>query len=192
MNKTAKVILGLSGSFIVGITTYYIVTNDRASATIEKPITNPEKDTLALVKVPVLSAKEAESKKIVEVSNALGIDGKDFKPTKDEGVYINSTNDKLLVIKEDVWKLLISKVQKKFPKLAEDCLFKRPVDGLSDYEFVGLLTHFSDSKKSAITVAYEATEIKRGNARTFAGGNICCDCEGESLVPQQMDAIIIK
>jgi hypothetical protein len=35
-------------------------------------------------------------------------------------------------------------------------------------------------------------EIRQGEANSFAGGEICCDCEGEALIPQQLDAVIDK
>jgi hypothetical protein len=64
---------------------------------------------------------------------------------------------------------------------------------LSDYDFIGLLTHFSDDKDSKLTTAYLATEIRNGKLKSYAGGNICCNCEdGEPLVPQKIDAVIVK
>lgn len=63
---------------------------------------------------------------------------------------------------------------------------------LKEYKFVGLLTYFTNTKDSKITTAYKAIEIRNGNAKTFAGGGICCDCEGEPLITQQTDAVIDK
>jgi hypothetical protein len=36
-------------------------------------------------------------------------------------VYTNSTNDKILIIREDVWNKIIRKAKKKFPNMANDC-----------------------------------------------------------------------
>ena len=87
---------------------------------------------------------------------------------------------------------MIRKVQKKFPNIGKDCNYKYEKPELSEYKFVGLLTYFAASKNNKITTAYKAIEIRNGNAKSFAGGGICCDCEGEPLVAQQVDAVIIK
>ena len=63
---------------------------------------------------------------------------------------------------------------------------------LSEYKFVGLLTYLADSKNTETTAAYRAIEIRKGNVKSFAGGQICCDCVGEPLVAQQVDAVIVK
>ncbi len=185
MKQITKIIIGLLGLTVIGIVTYYIVSNDRKSNVIEKPITNPEQDTL-------VTANVIEDSILVKISNSLGIDGDEFKPTDVEGVYTNLTNDKLLVINEDIWKTLINKVQKKLPKIANDCIDEYPIPDLSNYKFIGLLTYLTDSKDNKKTLAYTATEVKSGNTNSYAGGEICCDCEGEALIPQQMDAVIVK
>jgi len=185
MKQITKIIIALLGLTVISIVTYYIVSNNRKSNVIEKPITNPEQDTLVTVKVN-------EDSILVEISNSLGIEGEEFKPTEFKGVYSNLTNDKLLVIKEDIWKTLINKVQHKFPKIADDCSVEYPIPDLSNYKFIGLLTYFTDSKDNKKTTAYTATEVRSGNANSYAGGDICCDCEGEALIPQQMDAVIVK
>jgi hypothetical protein len=63
---------------------------------------------------------------------------------------------------------------------------------LTEYDFVGLLTYFVENNNSNTTIAYSAIEIRKGKAKTFAGGNICCTCEGEPLVSQKVDAVIVK
>ena len=64
---------------------------------------------------------------------------------------------------------------------------------LSNYNFIGLLTHFTNTKDSKLTTAYGATEIRNGKLKSYAGGSICCDCqEGEPLVLQKIDAVIVK
>ena len=83
----------------------------------------------------------------------------------------------MLVIKEDVWKKIIRKVQKKLPNIAEDCNQKYEMPNLSEYKFVGLLTYLADSKNTKTTSAYTAIEIRNGNAKSFSGGEICCDCD---------------
>jgi hypothetical protein len=122
----------------------------------------------------------------------LSIDGEEFILTDVEGVYSNSTKDKMLVIKKDVWKKIIRKIQKKIPNIAKDCNYEYGIPDLSEYEFVGLLTYLADSKNAKITTAYSAIEIRNGNAKSFAAGNICCNCKGEPLIPQQLDAVIVK
>jgi hypothetical protein len=42
------------------------------------------------------------------------------------------------------------------------------------------------------TTAYGAIEIKNGNAKSYAGGEICCTCEGEPLVAQKVDAVVVR
>lgn len=186
MKSITKIINGLVGFIAVGLLTYYVVTKDKNMDQIEKPITSPDQDTVATA----LVIKDTIPDRI---KNALSIDGDEFTLTEDEGVYINSTKDKMLVIQEDIWEKIIRKTQKKFPNIATSCDLKYKIPDLTEYKFVGLLTHFADSKSSKKTSAYQAIEIKKGNAKSFAGGNICCDCEGgEPLVPQQVDAVIIK
>ena len=123
----------------------------------------------------------------------MSIDGESFTPTVDEGVYTNTTKDKILVLKEDIWKTMIKNTQRKFPKTADDCSFQYTMPNLSNYKFIGLLTHFTDNKDSKLTTAYRATEIRNGKLKSYSGGSICCDCEnGEPLVPQKIDAVIVK
>jgi hypothetical protein len=186
MNKITKIILGLVGLSVIGIMTFYIVTKDKTSKSHKKAITNPTLDTVAIANV-------IEDSSLITISRALGVDGEQFTQTKEAGVYSTITNDKLLVIDKNIWKKLIKKIKKKIPQIAEDCKYEYSVYELSNYKFIGLLTYLSSSKNNNNTIAYRATEIKQGEAYSFAGGQICCGCEGgEALVPQQLDAVIDK
>ena len=185
MNKITKFILGLIGLSVIGIVTYYIVTNDKNSKGLKKTITNPNKDTVAIAKV-------IDDSSLVRISEALGVNGEKFTLTSEAGIYTSSNNDKLLVINKNLWKKLIRKIKKKIPNVAKDCKYDYTVFELKDYKFIGLLTYFSDRKNNKNTIAYTATEIRKGEANSFAGGEICCDCEGEALIPQQLDAVVDK
>lgn len=183
MKSITKIIIGLVGIMAIGLLTYYIVTETQNQVVNEKQITNPDQDTVAI-------AQLLQDTKINRIISSLGMEGEDFKETEDEGVYINSTNDKILIIKEDIWEKIISKARHKFPATAIDCNQKFEIPDLSEYQFVGLLTYLATSKNSKSTSAYSALEIRVGNAKYFAGGDICCSCEGVPLVPQQVDAVI--
>jgi len=186
MYKLKNLIIGLFGIASIGLITYYIVVNDTKSRVIKKDIKNPEKETIA-------NAKVIQDSILAKITNALGIEGESFTPTVADDVYTNATTDKILVLKEDVWKTMIKKTQKKFPVDADDCVYEYPIPDLSNFNFIGLLTHFTDTKDSKLTTAYRASEIRNGKLKSYAGGNICCDCEeGESLVPQKIDVIIVK
>jgi len=185
MKSITRIIIGLVGIGLIGLITYYVVTKEKNPVVNEKPIINPEQDTVA-------TAQVIQDTMFDQITNALNINGEEFTETDDEGVYTNSTNDKMLVIKEDVWKTIIRKARKKFPDIAEDCNQKYKMPDLSEYKFVGLLTYLAEGKNSKTTSAYTAIEIRNGNAKSFAGGSICCGCEGEPLVPQQVDAVIHK
>ncbi len=190
MKSITKIIIGLVGITAIGLLTYYVVTKEKNIVVNEKPITNPDQDTVATAQV--IQDTIFDRIKFDRIKEALDIDGEEFTLTEVEGVYTNSTKDKMLIIKEDVWKKIIQKIQKKFPNIVEDCNQKYEMPNLSEYKFVGLLTYFADSKNIKATSAYKAIEIRNGNAKSFAGGGICCDCEGEPLVAQQVDAVIIK
>ncbi len=186
MKSITKIIIGILGIAAIGLLTYYVITKGKNPSVTEKKITSPEKDTVATAKV----IQDAMFEKIKE---ALSIDGEEFKPTKEEGVYTNSTNDKMLIIKEDVWKKMIHKIQEKFKNIAKDCNQQYEMYELADYKFVGLLTYYADSKNMKKTSAYEAVEIRNGYAKKYAGGEICCGCEGgEPLVAQKVDAVVVK
>ena len=185
MKSITKIIIGLVGIAAIGLLTYYVVTKEKNIGLIEKPITNPEQDNVA-------TAKVIQDTILGRIKEELSVDGEEFTLTEVEGVYTNSTNDKMLVITEDVWKKIIRKSQKKFPNIAEDCYQNYEMPNLSEYKFVGLLTYLADNKNTKTTTAYTAIEIRNGNAKSFAGGGICCDCEGEPLVAQQVDAVIVK
>lgn len=109
MKSITKIINGLIGIIAVGLLTYYVVTKDKNMDQIEKPITSPDQDTVATV----LVIKDTIPDRI---KKALSIDGDEFTLTEDEGVYINSTKDKMLVIQEDIWEKIIRKTQKKIPQ----------------------------------------------------------------------------
>lgn len=185
MKSITKIIIGLLGITAIGLLTYYVVTEEKNTSVNEKPITNPDQDTVA-------TAKIIQDTIFDRITKALSIDGEEFSLTEVEGVYTNSTKDKMLIIKEDVWKKIILKIQKKFPNIAVDCNQKDQMPNLSEYKFVGLLTYLADSKDTKNTSAYSAIEIRNGDSKSFAGGEICCDCEGEPLVAQQVDAVILK
>lgn len=186
MDKLKNLTIGLFGVAVIGLITYYVVVSDTKSKVIKKNIKNPEKETIA-------NAEVIQDSLLATITNALNLAGESFTPTIEKGVYINATKDKILVIKEDVWKPMIKRTQKKFPVDADDCANQYSMPELSDYDFIGLLTHFSDDKDSKLTTAYLATEIRNGKLKSYAGGNICCDCEdGELLVPQKIDAVIVK
>ena len=185
MKQVTKIIIGLAGFASIGIITYYIVSKENDSIVTEKTITNPEQDTLATA----LVVQGAISENIII---AMGLEGEKFSKTDVEGVFSNSTNDKMLVIKEDIWKKLIQKAQTRFPDIAKDCNQKYEIEELSQYKFIGLLSYFADSKNTKETTAYQAIEIKKGKANVVVGGYICCDCDSEEAVTQQIDAVIVE
>ena len=149
MNSITKIILGLSGLLIIGLITFYIVSDNKKPTVTEKPVTTPTLDTIATVKV-------VKDTILDKIKNELKIDGEEFKITDEPGVYTNSSKDKLLVIKEDVWKKILKKVQKKFPNIADDCNSKYKMRNLSDYKFVGFLTYLAESNNIKTTSAYTA------------------------------------
>jgi len=186
MKSITKIIIGLAGIAAIGLLSYYLVTKEKNIGVIEIDISNPDQNTVATVQVIQDTIPD-------RIEKALNLDGEEFKLTKDEGIYINSTKDKLLVIKEDIWNNIIRKIQKELPEIPADCDQKYIIPDLSEYNFVGLLTYLADSRNTKITSAYTAIEIRNGNAKSFGGGGICCDCEGvEPLVPQQVDAVIVR
>ena len=186
MNKLKKLIIIFCGVASIGLITYYVVVNDTKSGVVKKEIKNPENETVA-------NAKVIKDSILAKITNVLSIEGESFTPTVDEGVYTNATKDKILVLKEDVWKKMITKAQKKFPVDAVDCIYQYPMPELSNYNFIGLLSYLTETKNSKSTTAYQAKEIRKGKLKSFAGGNICCDCEdGEPLVAQQIDVVIVK
>lgn len=185
MKSITKIIIGLVGILAIGLLTYYVVTKEKNISVNEKPITNPDQDTVA-------TAKLIRDTLFDKIKKELSIEGEEFTLTEVEGVYTNSTKDKMLIIKEDIWKKIIKKIQKKFPDIAEDCNQKYEIPNLTEYKFVGLLKYLADTKNTETTSAYRAIEIRKGNAKSSAGGQICCDCEGEPLVAQQVDAVIVK
>lgn len=187
MKPITRIIAVLLGLVAFGTITYYVLTNEKEKVIIEVPITTPEKDTVATVQVI-----QEDTLSFKKIQKALSIDGEEFKLTKVKGIYTNSTKDKLLIIKEDIWKKMIQKIQEKLPEIAEDCDKKEIMPNLKEYKFVGLLTYFTISESSKITTAYKAIEVRYGKANTFAGGGICCTCEGEPLITQQTDAVIDK
>lgn len=185
MNPIVKLIIGLVGIGTIGLVTYYIVSKDNGSIVTEQPITNPEQDTVALAKV-------MQDSMLVRVNRALNMGGDVFTLTTEEGVLTNATKDKLLIVKEDVWNRIIHSAKIKFPRSADDCNQQFGTPELSSYKFIGVLTYLADSRDSQNTSAFSAIEIRNGNSYTFAGGNICCQCEGDPLFPQQTDAVIDK
>tara|TARA_B100000768_G_C11196224_1_gene339616 strand:- start:166 stop:723 length:558 start_codon:yes stop_codon:yes gene_type:complete len=185
MKSITKIIIGLLSITAIGLITYYVVTKEKNIDTIEKTITNPEQDTVATAKVSQDEIPDG-------IKKALSIDGEEFTLTENEGVYINVTKDKMLVIKEDIWKKFIQQIQNKFPNIATDCSRKDKYPDLSEYTFVGLLTYLADKRNSNTTSAYMATEIRNGYSKTFAGGKVSCSGVGEPLVTQQVDAVIIN
>lgn len=186
MDKLTKLIIGFCGAAAIGLITYYVVVNDMKSRVVKKDLKNPEEETIA-------NAKVIQDSILAKISNALSIDGESFTPTVDQGVYTNATKDKILVLKEDIWKTMIKNTQRKFPVEADDCVYEYPIPDLSNYRFIGLLTHFTDAEDSKLSIAYRGTEIRNGKLKSYAGGSICCNCDdGEPLVPQKIDAVIIK
>ena len=185
MKNIVLYILGLMGLVLAGVLTYYVISGIGHSNTIQKAIVNPDEDTVTI-------AEMIPDSSLFRIGNVLGFNGEEFTPTTEAGVFTNKTNDKLLVLKEDVWKALIKNIQAKFPKKAADCNTEHTISDLSEYEFVGLLTYLANSNNLKKTAAYLATEVSNGNAKTYAGGSICCNCEGEALQPQQIDAVINK
>lgn len=185
MNTFRNLIIGLFGVAAIGLITYYVVDNDAKSKTVKKTVKNPKKEIIA-------EAEVIQDSNLLKIANALNIEGESFTPTADNGVYANATNDKILVIREDIWKTLIKNTQKKFPDGAEDCKYQYPVPDLSNYKFIGLLTYLTDNENENLSKAYSAQEIRNGNLKSYAGGSICCDCEGEPLIPQKIDAVINK
>lgn len=185
MNPITKIIIGIVGIGTIGLVTYYIVTKDEGPHGVEQPITNPEQDTVAMAKV-------MQDSMLVRVNRALNMSGEQFKLTEEEGVLTNASKDKLLIVKEDVWNRIIQNAKSKFPRNADDCNQQFVAQELSDYTFVGVLTYLTDSRDSKNTSAYNAVEIRNGKAYNYAGGNICCQCEGDPLFPQQTDAVINK
>ena len=185
MKQIIKIIIGLLGVAVIGLVTYYVITNETNSKVLERAITNPEQDTVA-------TAQVTQDSILVRIGNALGLDGEKFTSSDVAGVYTNSTKDKILVLKEDIWKKIIKKIQNKFPVIAEDCIREYQIPNVRNYNFIGILTYLADGKNTKTTTAYAATEIRKGYAKSTAGGEICCDCKGDTLVPQQMDAVIVK
>jgi hypothetical protein len=185
MHPITKLIIGIVGIGTIGLVTYYIVTKEQDSIVTEQPITNPQQDTVALAKV-------MQDSMLVRVNRVLGMEGEEFMLTSEEGVLTNKSKDKYLVIKEDVWNRIIQNAKSKFPNSADDCNRRFGAPELANYTFIGLLTYLGVSNDTTETFAYRATEIRNGNAFSYAGGQICCQCEGELLVPQQTDAVIEK
>lgn len=185
MKSITKIIIALVGIAAIGLLTYYIVTKEKKAIVKEKSITNPEQDTVATVQV-------IQETMLERITKALGIDGEGFTLTEEDGVYTNSTKDKMLILKEDAWKKMIKKIQKRFPYTVEDCDYNYQMPDLSEYEFVGLLTYLGPRKSAKRISAYSAIEIRKGNSKSYAAGDICCNCDGEPLVSQQVDAVIIK
>lgn len=107
MKLNKRIIALLIGFAVIGSLTYYILTNEKEKAvvTTETPITNPEQDTVATALVI-----QEDTMSFEKIQKALNIDGEEFKLTKVKGVYTNSAKDKVLIIKEDVWKKMIQKI----------------------------------------------------------------------------------
>lgn len=186
MNSISKIILALIGAAAIGITTYYIIDSRKnQTEVIEIPVLDPEQEIVTIAEVLPEST-------IDKITKELYIYGEEFTITDEEGVYRNKSNDKLLIIKEDIWKKIIRKVQVDFPNISKDCNQNYELPNLADYEFVGLLTYLANGSSIETTSAYSAIEIRNGNAKSYAGGSICCTCEGEPLVPQKVDAVIYK
>jgi hypothetical protein len=187
MNPIKKLILATLGAAALGLITYYLVNEEaKPKAVVKKPVKNAEKK-------PVATAKAIQDSLIVQVTRSLQLEGESFTPTQEEGVFTNATKDKLLVLKEDIWKKIIRAAKRSFPEEAEDCAYSYPEPDLSDFEFVGLLTYYGSNDNTEETTAYSAQEVRKGNLVSFAGGGICCGCNsGEPLVPQKVDAVVIK
>lgn len=183
----------------IGLITYYVVTKEEKVDVIKVPATNPNQEIVDTAKVIQDTTKVIkDTTKVIKdipidrIIKALNIGGEEFTLTDVDGVYENSTNDKMLIIKEDKWKKLIQKIQKRFPRIAKECNRQFEDPNLSEFKFVGLLSYLADSKYPEITIAYTAIEIRNGNAKAFSGGNVCCNCGGEHLVNQKVDSVIIK
>lgn len=185
MKSITQIIIGLVGISAIGLVTYYLVVNQKNTGVHEKQNTNQTKDTVGM-------AKTIQDKKFDKIKEALNIDGEEFTPTDVEGVYTNSTNDKMLIIEENVWKKMIQKIQKQFPNIAKDCNDHYEMPELSEYKIVGLLTYYADRENIKTTSAYGAIEIRNGHAKSYSGGAICCECDAEPAVAQKVDAIIEK
>ena len=97
MKSITKIIIGLVGIVAIGLLTYYVVTKENNIDVNERPITNPSQEIVA-------TAQVIQDTIFDRIKKALSIDGEEFTLTDIEGVYTNTTNDKMLVIKEDVWK----------------------------------------------------------------------------------------
>jgi hypothetical protein len=192
MNSITKIIIGLVGFAAIGLLTYYVVIKKEEINEIEKPIVVNENPITIPLQDTIVKEKVIQDTIFDRIKKALSIDGEEFTPTEVEGVYTNSSKDKLLTINEDVWKKILRKAKIKFPNIAEDCNQKYEMTNLSEYKFVGLLTYLADSKNIKKTSAYTAIEIRNGNAKSFAAGDICCGCEGDPLVAQKVDAVIVK
>jgi hypothetical protein len=185
MHPITKLIIGIVGIGTIGLVTYYIVTKDQDSIVTEQPITNPQQDTVALAKV-------MQDSMLVRVNRVLGMEGEEFILTEEDGILTNASKDKLLIVKEDVWNKIIQNAKNKLPRVAGDCFQQFNAPELSNYSFIGVLTYFTDSQDSQKSSGYSAVEIRNGVANIFAGGDICCQCEGDPLFPQQTDAVIEK
>lgn len=192
MNSITKIIIGLVGFAAIGLLTYYVVIKEGEIKEIEKPLVVNEKPITIPLEDTIVKEQVSQDSIFDRIKKALSIDGEEFIPTEVEGVYTNSSKDKLLTINEDVWKKILRKAKLKFPKIAEDCDQKYEMTNLSEYKFVGLLTYLADSRNVKITSAYTAIEIRNGKAISFSAGDICCGCEGDPLVAQKVDAVIVK
>lgn len=186
MKSITKIILGLVGLVAVGLITYLVVMPEKKDVGAIKPA--------KLTKQEILLAKQQQQDSLFEVlKQALNIGGEEFIKTAVEGVYTNAAKDKMLLLNEDIWKKLLKKTQKTFPNAVKSCNARYTMPELDSYRFVGLLTYLAESESSSSAVAYTAMEIRNGSAASFAGGNICCDCEeGEPLVAHKVDAVIVK
>ena len=89
MKSITKIIIGLVGIAAIGLLTYYVVTKEKNIGLIEKPITNPEQDNVA-------TAKVIQDTILGRIKEELSVDGEEFTLTEVEGVYTNSTNDKMI------------------------------------------------------------------------------------------------
>lgn len=186
MKSITKIILGLVGLVAVGLITYLVVLPEKKNVVAIQPATKKKQE--------MLLAQQHQQDSLFEVlKQALNIAGEEFKKTAVEGVYTNASKDKMLLLNEDIWKKLLKKTQKQFPKEVKSCQATYAIPELESYRFVGLLTYLAESESSSSALAYTAMEIRNGRADSFAGGNICCDCEeGEPLVAHKVDAVIVK
>lgn len=186
MEKLTKLIITLCGGVGIGLITYYLVVQENKSKGIEISVKDIDNQNIA-------KAKVIQDSTLIKISKVLNVDGESFIPTSDKGVYTNNSKDKILVIKEDIWKTMIKNTQKKFPEYAEDCMYESTLTELSNYKFIGLLTNLSVGSDAKYISAYKAIEIRFGKMKSYAGGNVCCDCEGgEPLVAQKIDAVFIN